>query len=186
MYNRLYDAWRKERLESKELQPLDPSFFSDLSQYIKKMHEELRMLDEKTLKYRLLNMELEKARQLASSVMDARFKKLMAMLLGNHSMEQEHFTDEEAELFRRVLQVVEQHENFKKRVVEGRSIDLTIRPAQETGKILVRLTASVPKIVGVDMRVYGPFDPEDVATLPRENAEALIRQKAAVKIEAEY
>ena len=186
MYNRLYNAWRKERLESKELQPLDPGFFRDLSQYIKRMHEELRMLDEKTLKYRLLSMELEKTRQLTSSVMDVRFQKLIAMLFENQSIDQEHFTDEEAELFRRVLQVFEQHENFKKRVLEGRSVDLTIRPAQERGKILVRFTASVPKIVGVDMRVYGPFDPEDIATLPRENAEALVRQRAAVKIEAEY
>ena len=40
----------------------------------------------------------------------------------------------------------------------------------------------IPLIVGVDMKNYGPFEPEDIATLPRENAEALIRQKAALEI----
>jgi len=186
VYNRLYNSWRKERLESKELQPLDPSFFRELSQYIKKMHEELRMLDEKTLKYRLLSTELEKTRQLTSSVIDARFQKLIGILLENRSIHQEHFTDEEAELFRRVLRVFEQHESFKKRVLEGKSIDSTVNATQERGKTLVRFTASVPKIVGIDMRAYGPFDPEDIATLPRENAESLVRQKVAIKIEAEY
>lgn len=185
MYNRLYDAWRKERLGSRELQPLPQGFFRDLSEYIRRMTEELRMLDEKTLKYRLLRMELEKTRQMASSLMDTRLRKLVETSPEDRTLSREHITDEEEELYSRVLQVFEQHESFKKRVLEGRGIDARAKPPRESGIVTVRFTAAVPKIVGVDMKMYGPFAPEDVASLPRENAEALIRQRAAIKIDVE-
>ncbi|MGQ9639354.1 MAG: hypothetical protein ACUVUB_02710, partial [Candidatus Bathyarchaeia archaeon] len=77
MYSKLYNAWRREKFESEEIQPLEPKFFKELSQYIGKMREELRMLDEKTLKYRLLKMELEKVQELTSSLIEARLHKLV-------------------------------------------------------------------------------------------------------------
>jgi DNA replication initiation complex subunit (GINS family) len=70
-------------------------------------------------------------------------------------------------------------------MLEGRGLDERAKPPREPGIIAVRFTAAVPKIVGVDMKVYGPFAPEDVASLPRENAEALIHQRAAIKIDVE-
>jgi len=36
--------------------------------------------------------------------------------------------------------------------------------------------------MGTDLHTYGPFEAEDVATLPFENASALIGKKVAVKI----
>jgi DNA replication factor GINS len=37
-------------------------------------------------------------------------------------------------------------------------------------------------MVGADMEKYGPFQAEDVATLPYDNAQALIAKKIAMKI----
>ncbi len=35
------------------------------------------------------------------------------------------------------------------------------------------------------MRAYGPFKPEDIATLPKENARTLIKQGVAVEVETQ-
>jgi len=42
----------------------------------------------------------------------------------------------------------------------------------------------IDQIIGSDLQKYGPFDAEDVATLPFENALALISKKIAVKNKA--
>jgi len=33
------------------------------------------------------------------------------------------------------------------------------------------------------MKIYGPFKPEDVASIPKENAKALIKQGVAAEVE---
>lgn len=185
MYNRLYRAWRKEKLESKDLQPLEPKFFAEMSQYVKKMREELRMLDEKTLQYRILTMELEKAQTLVSSIMQARLQKLIDLIFYDGNAPQAHLTSEEAVIYRNLLLVFEQYRLLGRRVLEGRSTEPSAEVRPQSEKILVRFMTKIPSVVGVDMKTYGSFEPEDIAALPRENAEALIRQKAAAKIEVD-
>ncbi len=48
---------------------------------------------------------------------------------------------------------------------------------------LVTFKTQVPKFVGVDMRVYGPFSEGDVALIPEENARALKSSEAVEVIE---
>ena len=48
---------------------------------------------------------------------------------------------------------------------------------------VVRFLQDIPEIVGVDLKIYGPYKKEDVGSLPRENAHALIMQGAAMQIE---
>ena len=48
--------------------------------------------------------------------------------------------------------------------------------------VTIRFLRAFDALVGVDLRRYGPFQPEDVATIPLENAEPLIEQGVAVEI----
>jgi DNA replication initiation complex subunit (GINS family) len=41
----------------------------------------------------------------------------------------------------------------------------------------------VPAIIGSDMKTYGPFEAEDIASLPAENAKILVKQGLAEKVE---
>jgi len=48
--------------------------------------------------------------------------------------------------------------------------------------VVVRFVQDVPQIIGVDLKTHGPFKAEDIASLPKENAEALIKQGLAKAI----
>ena len=63
---------------------------------------------------------------------------------------------------------------------------LPVQPQKEglTDELrVVRFLEDIPEIVGVDLRIYGPFKKEDVASLPAPNAHVLERQGAAKSIE---
>ena len=51
--------------------------------------------------------------------------------------------------------------------------------------ILVRFINSVPKFVGTDSNIYGPFIKEDIANLPEKTAQILINKNRAEKIQHE-
>jgi len=58
-------------------------------------------------------------------------------------------------------------------------------PDGKTELKVVRFLQDIPEIVGVDLKIYGPYKKEDVGSLPKENAKALIMQGAAVQIEVD-
>lgn len=71
-------------------------------------------------------------------------------------------------------------ERAQEKEVEGRKSEF--KPLNEGMKLtLVTFKTHVPRFVGVDMRVYGPFSEGDLALIPEENAEAL-RSKGAVEV----
>jgi len=51
-------------------------------------------------------------------------------------------------------------------------------------RVLLRFLQEIPAIIGSDMRTYGPFKAEDIATLPIENARVLVEKGIAVEVEA--
>ncbi|MBI2143298.1 DNA replication complex GINS family protein [Candidatus Woesearchaeota archaeon] len=54
--------------------------------------------------------------------------------------------------------------------------------AENNATKLVRFLHPVPRFVGRELEVYGPFDQEDIANLPREIAEVLITKGRAEEI----
>ena len=51
--------------------------------------------------------------------------------------------------------------------------------AQEKETKRIKFTHYVPKFLGREMEVYGPFEPEDIATIPTELANILIEKGRA-------
>ncbi|MEM3703874.1 MAG: hypothetical protein QXX79_05615, partial [Candidatus Bathyarchaeia archaeon] len=49
--------------------------------------------------------------------------------------------------------------------------------------VVLRFLGEVPEIVGLDMKIYGPYRPQDVASMPVENAKILVKQGLAEKVE---
>ena len=71
-------------------------------------------------------------------------------------------------------------------IINGKSKFLeTTSTKHKTKPIAVRFVKEFDEIVGVDLEKYGPFKPEDIATIPNENAQALISNGIALKVRIE-
>jgi len=183
LYDELYGAWKREKLHP-ELQPLHEDFYSQVSEYIRKLKESQRMIDDKTLKARLLRSEIENAKKLVSELLDLRFNKMIAAAEQDVQMPANCLTKEDKTIYSAEVEVAKIFDKMKRSVTDGRRFDATVRIEQaKTRTMLLRFIKEIPAVIGTDMKTYGPFKVEDVAALPMENAEALIRQGVAVRID---
>lgn len=90
--------------------------------------------------------------------------------------EEKYVLDSRRESDRRSNEVVVATVKGRAKVLE--SISVKVRSRQ----IVVRFLKSMESFVGVDMNKYGPFQQEDVATLPFENARSIIESGAALEV----
>lgn len=56
-------------------------------------------------------------------------------------------------------------------------------PKEQIDLILLKFLKKTPPLVGIDLLNYGPFEKEDIAFIPSQNANILISEKFATKIE---
>ncbi|MDI6690628.1 MAG: hypothetical protein QME50_02025, partial [Candidatus Bathyarchaeota archaeon] len=90
-------------------------------------------------------------------------------------------TMEEKKIFTNFSPFAEAYLNFSKNIIEGHF--LKIKVEKEHKVVVLRFIKDVPAIIGSDMKTYGPFKSEDIASLPAENAKILIKQGLAEKVE---
>jgi DNA replication factor GINS len=180
LYGELYEAWKEEK-ENVEIQRLQKNFYAKIADYVKKIREERRMLDEKTTKAKLLKREFKNVNNMAKELFQLRYKKLREKSLARETVPRDILTEEEEKLHGEILPLAEAYQAFLKDILHGRLS--RIEKEEKPKKILLRFVQEIPAIVGSDMKTYGPFEPEDIATLPSENARILIKQGVAVEVE---
>ena len=183
MYDELYESWLREK-ENADVQTLTKDFFSRLAQYVKKLKQESRMLDEKSTRARLLLQEAKNVKKLSEELIRLRYEKLIRRTMTGEQIAKEGLTIEEEKLYGEIATSAESYENFLKDVLSGNSSTVKTEIKEKPKKRVLRFLREVPAIIGADMKPYGPFKPEDVASVPAENAKILVKQGLAVEIEA--
>ncbi len=185
-YAAFYEAWQKEK-ESSELQRLDKRFYAELSEHIRTHREELQMLDDKTLRAKLATEESNRIENLFKDLIWTRYRKIFEATLSGKRLSTDLLASEEEVIYRDILSALEKTRTIEKDILKGHTPKIeeakSLGMAKKT--LLIRFLQAIPAIVGSNTRVYGPFKVEDVATLPIENAESLIKRGIAVKVEIE-
>lgn len=180
LYDELYEAWKREK-ENVELQRVPKNFYAKVAEYVKKIREERRMLDKNTTKAKLLKREFRNVKNIVEELTRLRYDKALRKSLARETVPREVLTQEEAKLYGEILPLAEAYQGFLNDILRGRLSD--IGRGEKPKNMLLRFVQEIPAIVGSDMRTYGPFEPEDIATLPAENARILIKQGAALEVE---
>ncbi|MEM2094217.1 MAG: hypothetical protein QXI32_02845 [Candidatus Bathyarchaeia archaeon] len=181
-YQVLYDAWIREKT-SIELQPLSKAFYAEASAFIRAKKEEAHMFDEHSLRGHLLRVELAMLSRILSDLVELRLKKTLQTIFEGKRPKPEFVPYEEESMIQRILTVKDQFELLLKSVLEGRLQATSGGGGLNQKRVLVRFLQNIPAIVGSDTAVYGPFKTEDIAALPMENAESLIKRGVAVRVE---
>lgn len=182
MYNELYEAWKRE-LENTELEKLSSDFYSKIANYLRRLKEEGRMLDKRTVKARLLKNEMRNVKRMIHELIRARYRKLIKKAAKGEKIPSDFLTIEEKKIYTGVLPLAEAYQSFAKNILRGYEPKVNVK--QKHKKAVLRFLKKVPAIIGADMETYGPFKVEDVASLPVENTRILVKQGLAEKVEVE-
>lgn len=195
MYDQLFAAWRRE-IEEVSLGALPPDFYGKISEYMRCIKEDNK-LDQKTIKLNLLEHEAQNVELMLAEILELRYKKIIKIITKNQKIPLELLTVEEGKMAEKFATFSAEYQKFKEDLKQGqlvppspikvaieKDIKLTATQTVPTQKRLtIRFTKNIPAIMGADMKSYGPFNAEDVASLPTLNAQILVKQGLAVLVE---
>ncbi len=175
MYNDLYKAWKAEKTSEKP-QPLPNDFYRRASGYMEGLESDSAASDPHTVQGRLLADERKMAQRLLDELREARLRKIVSAAKDG-AISTNDLTEEERTL---VTHFNESLSSFKERNGAKQS---TQKQEDRTELSVLRFLDNVPEIVGVDLKIYGPYKKEDVGSLPNQNALALVKQGLAKEID---
>ncbi|MCW4023982.1 MAG: hypothetical protein NWF01_02980 [Candidatus Bathyarchaeota archaeon] len=201
MYNELYAAWKRE-ISDPSLGSLPSDFYAKITVYLGKIREDNKMLDNKSLKVALLEHEKQHVNRMLNELLKLRYEKLVHAITEAQKIPQPTLAAEEAKICENFLSFSADYQKFTKSLLQGETFtpapsavpstpvsQVTPTPAPAPvaltphKRVTLRFSKNVPAVIGFDMKTYGPFLVEDVASLPVENAKILVKQGLAVQVE---
>ena len=162
-------------VENDLVQEIDPQLYSSIADLLGKLKNQGYDGIESKIKDSLVRMITE----MASLLLKIRIEKAVKSQPLNYSNlldEERYILDSEDELQQRKDTILAATLNGRLKLLQ------TVANNHKSRTVVVRFLKSIDQIVGSDLEKYGPFETEDVATLPFENAVALIAKKIAVKV----
>ena len=163
-YETLMGILGKEKTSNK-LIDLPSDFFTLAKAYLDKKEK---------LQTKADNWELDSAKRILQDLVELRERKIInhALFFVRSGAKPENMAEEEVHFFKQLVEIIQGWQGKKKELLE----------AKQKPVALVAVVNEVPKFVGLDMKSYGPFKDGDVSTLPKENAELLIKKGLAKEL----
>ena len=172
----LYQVTLRE-VTNNDLQEIDPDFYTSISIFIGKLRGENYDGIETKINNNLINMMTE----LVTLVLRIRIEKIK-----DSSINIKNLLDIEKFILTSEDETKEREEMILSGILNGKSKLLeSIAEKTKMQLVSVRILKEVEQMIGSDSENYGPFKPEDIATIPLENAQTLITENLAVKIRIE-
>ena len=200
-YKTLQNAWEKE-LREKELQNIPDTLLHEMKDYITTLNR--TPTDEDTLSGQLTWKEKEYANRMLRELTENRLRKIVTREAMGESINAQAMTPEEQRLHSNLRQlladyrqeadlpeVIEMPSQTKPapskpaKVRRKKPVPQPVIKPDEVELMVVRFLQPIPAIMGIDMKAYGPFQPEELGTIPAQNAETLIKRGIAKKVEVE-
>jgi DNA replication factor GINS len=139
------------------------------------------MLDKRTVKANLLRKEMQNMKRMTRELIQERCRKILNKSAKGEDIPREALTVEDEQIYGKISPLAETVSNLASEILHGHPPGTTTELRHK--RIALRLVKDVPAIVGADLKTYGPFKTEDVASVPVENARILVKQNLAEKVE---
>jgi DNA replication initiation complex subunit (GINS family) len=197
-YKKLHTVWENE-IKREELQNISDDFLHEMKNYTTQLNK--TTTNPETLSGRLTQTERSYANQMLNEIIELRLNKIIKSELNGLPINAQAMTPEEQKLHSNLRQLLLEYKQSSENIIIKDTqpqiqptLQKTQTPSQPISKhdekgtelLLVRFLKSLPAIMGIDMKAYGPFQPEELATIPRQNAEKLIKRGIAKKVNVEY
>ncbi|MDH3395278.1 MAG: hypothetical protein OEL52_03895 [Nitrosopumilus sp.] len=161
--------------ENDSILEINPNFYRNLADFI----GNLRKQEFDGIENKIKNTMIEMVTELTSLLIQIRLDKISK----TSDLEISYLLDEEKFILDSQEDQIERIEMIISATINGKSKFLeSLAQNHKTKKIVIRFLNEVDEIVGADLEKYGPFKTEDIATIPYENAQALISKNVATKV----
>ena len=210
-YETIFDMVRKEKNRA-ELQTLPPGFIVNVCDYLQAkrtlLHKGFDSSSPFEEKQRLI-LHIQNMKKLLKELYERRETKLLHLAqnkvrTGNVFVDNAALLTEEKELLeeltglldskrsmvlKKMTQSAADRQLFDTQVFE-RQDTAQVEPPKEEKKepektyLTLRFLKDVPKFVGRDLEIYGPYTPGDIAAIPRELANILLEKNRVEEIRA--
>ncbi len=211
-YETLFEFLVREKNRA-ELQKLEPQFFNNLVEYLKEKQsilnrEHLDVFSEEEKEK--TGQQLRNIKRVIKELYERREKKILNIALiksrtGSDVIDTSALMEEEKRFFESVVATLDTYRNDilfnlvnakhpvmnkpAENMEKSEKAAMPVAAQPETKKEVrdtktVRFISAVPKFLGKELEVYGPFEEEDVASLPGDVADVLISKGRAEEIDA--
>lgn len=172
--NSLYATLLRET-ENDTVQEVSPDLYISISNFVSKLKSEGYDGVESKVKDALVMIITD----IVSLLLKIRLEKALNTTHTNLMNEEKFILDAQTEMEERKEMILSGLLNGKSKFLES------ISQKHKTKPIVVRFLKETDQIVGADLEKYGPFKVEDIATIPYDNAQALITKNIVAKIHLE-
>lgn len=197
-YETLYELLRKEKY-NQNLQELDKDFFESVVKYLE---EKERLIKDSSgsstfsKEIDAAKKQIENAKRIVRELYERRELKIIQIgVLSSRSGKKNDASllPEEEKLYQEVLGICDRYRksvlenvlNVRRPLMKEESPKTIKTDKGGTENKLVRFIRPTPKFVSTDMKVYGPFEREDLASVPEMVAGALIKKGCVEEIKGE-
>ncbi|MFW6311615.1 MAG: hypothetical protein ACOC1K_05205 [Nanoarchaeota archaeon] len=202
-YETLFEILRHEKNKA-ELQKLDKDFFKNTSIYIKE--KELMFKAESEDNYQQQQIQLKQLSNIKKIFRDIYFRRMKKIISNAFSLtvtsdsiaEKSSMLKQEKEFFLYLSKVfIKNRSDVLDNILSGKEpsefkvdgIEFSDsekdedneeqeEPKEINGNFMVRFLKDVPKFVGEDLEHYGPYNEDDIATVPKNLADILIKKES--------
>lgn len=167
----------EEELTSEGIVKLNTDLYSAVAMRIKEIRESMGNGDSKLVNA-LLAREIDLFLSLTEDLLKIRLHKFLDRALkgGNEislTPEERYMVEPLYDSVKRLLRIREALREGHPSVLEESSDSYSPK------YVVVRFREKVPKIAGIDLKEYGPYQPEDLAVIPMDNAKLLLERGMA-------
>jgi len=185
-YETLFELLRRER-NREEIQELSDNFFSDVVEYInskKQIMTDSSMADQK----QKIETQLKNIQKILKELYEKRERKIISMAInksrtGSDIFDTDRLLSQELTFYNEILKVCN---NSRKEILDNilsnKVPEQKTAPVQRKDNTTVRFKHPIPKFIGKELETYGPFDTDDIASLPSPIADVLIKKNRAEEI----
>ncbi len=180
MYQELLNLWRKEN-DTDKLNLIPKDFKTKIHSYLENLHKLKDSQEKDSLEKEVLEKEIEEFNKLLQNFLKIRLQKIICLTTDGVKLESTHLLVEEQK-------IIASYETSMKNFYDAflmttEEENNAIESEGNSNLIVVRILEDIDQeIVGIDLKNYGPFKKEDIATLPEKNAIPLIEKNVVIPI----
>lgn len=196
-YETLFDLLRREKSRA-ELQTLEKNFYEQVFEYIRTKNDALNTSNATTSysEKEKLKIQIKNAKKIIKELYELREKKIVLLSInkvktGSKLINTEVMLESEKNLFDDSCKVLQKYKdstlnfdikNKPRATTQTNQKEEEKEKQQESKEIEVEFTVNLPKFVGQDGTIHGPYNLGETKKLPTQIAKLLIEKNKAKKI----